>query len=176
MKKIIILAIAVLTFVVVGKAEEFKAPTKALTAVRTPRLAKADLLLSEYSLTPSTPRQGVPVGVRIIVENRGSVPSGGPFEVWWFADRVSRGPTLTWSVRNIPPRGKEVLTGTFVYGYSSDRGVAGQSPWRIVTKVSVDAVAHVAESNEHNNDVEREVKVLPPIPPDAIQRRRPPSR
>jgi hypothetical protein len=64
-------------------------PTETST---TPLLS--DLFVSEFSLDPSTPVQGRPVYVRVVVDNQGNEKSGA-FTVQWWAGENFKKPACT---------------------------------------------------------------------------------
>lgn len=114
---------------------------------------KADLYVSEFSLSPMPPTQGQQVQIRIGVYNKGNKASG-PFTVQWWPGENYQQPASTWHVDGLVPNGGKILTSNY-NGYPS---------WysQIVTKILVDSSNQVAESNEGNNAFKKTIKVLKP--------------
>jgi hypothetical protein len=112
-----------------------------------------DLFVSEFSLDPSTPTQGSPVSVRVGVYNKGTAASG-PFTVQWWPGENYQEPACKWQVDGLVANGGRILTCTYP-GYPS---------WysNLVTKVAVDPLSEVAESNENNNVYKETISVNRP--------------
>src|SRR5512136_2284331 len=115
--------------------------------------ATADLFVSEFSLSPSTPTQGSPVSVRIGVYNQGNEKSA-PFTVQWWPGENYQAPACTWPVDGLVASGGRILTCTYP-GYPS---------WyaNLVTKSVVDSSNSVAESDEINNVYKQTIRVNKP--------------
>ncbi len=103
----------------------------------------ADLYVSEFTISPSTPIQGQNAHVRIGVYNHGD-KAASQFTVQWFGLSTFPNPSCSWDVWDvIPPSGGKILQCDFVF-----------NSWYPVNKTSlviVDTSNHVAESNEGNN-------------------------
>ena len=145
-----------------GSATE---PTKAPTATASPPptlspepppvTGKApDLYVSEFALNPTTPTQGKPVAVRVGVYNKGTAPAG-PFTVRWWPGENYPTPGCEWPVESLVASGGRILTCNY----------AGYPSWyaKLNTKVVVDTGATVAESDEANNTLTREISVSQPV-------------
>jgi len=112
-----------------------------------------DLYVSEFALNPTTPTQGKPVAVRVGVYNKGTAPAG-PFTVRWWPGENYPAPGCEWPVESLVASGGRILTCNYT-GYPS---------WyaKLNTKVVVDTGATVAESDEANNTLIREISVAKP--------------
>ena len=112
--------------------------------------AQPDLFVSEFSLSPSQPRQDRPVQVRVGVYNRGNVPSG-PFLVEWWPGENYSAPACSWRVDRLAARGGRILNCTY----------SGYPSWyaRLTSKVVVDARNEVMEVNEGNNVRRKVIRV-----------------
>jgi subtilase family serine protease len=104
--------------------------------------ALPDLYIREFSLTPSTPTQGMPVSIRLNVYNKGTAASG-PFTVEWWPGENYKEVGCTWKVDGLVASGGQILTCTY-NGYPSWYG-------SLVTKAVADASGVVVESDEANN-------------------------
>ena len=113
-----------------------------------------DLYVSEFALNPTTPTQGKPVAVRVGVYNKGTAPAG-PFTVRWWPGENYPTPGCEWPVESLVASGGRILTCNYT-GYPS---------WyaKLNTKVVVDTGATVAESDEANNTLTREISVNKPV-------------
>jgi hypothetical protein len=107
-----------------------------------PSSSLPNVIVSEFSLTPSTPVRGQPVEVRIGVYNSGTAPAG-PYRVEWYPGENYPQPGCTWTVPGNNVRGGQILTCTYP-GYPSRYPSIG-------TKVVADPGADVVESNEADN-------------------------
>lgn len=118
-------------------------------------VAQPDLYVSEFSLDPATPVQGMPVEVRIGVYNGGdaAVPAT-PHRVEWYPGEAYPSPGCQWTLDSIAAHGGRILTCTY----------AGYPSWypSINTLVVVDATNAIAESNEGNNRHTQAVTVTAP--------------
>jgi hypothetical protein len=103
----------------------------------------ADLAVSEFSISPSTPTQGQNAHVRIGVYNHGDKVAS-QFTVKWFGLSTFPNASCSWDVMDIiPPSGGKILECDFVF-----------QSWYPVNKTSlviVDTSNHVPEYNEGNN-------------------------
>jgi beta-lactam-binding protein with PASTA domain len=117
--------------------------------VATPRRLP-DLYVRDFTMSPSTPTQGKPVQLQVVVYNRGTAPSGA-FTVQWWAGENFSSPAKAWRLDSLAAKGGRVLTYTYS-GYKSWYG-------KLTTKVVVDALREVQESNESNNDLRRQIRV-----------------
>ncbi|MBL0701864.1 MAG: hypothetical protein JJV91_00075 [Desulfosarcina sp.] len=109
-----------------------------------------DLYISEFSLSPSTPTQGMPVKVRVGVYNRGSAKAK-PFTVEWWAGENFPKPAKVWQLDGSAAKGGRILTYTYD-GYRSWYG-------KLTTKAVADSKGKVNEQNEGNNVKRMEIKV-----------------
>ena len=125
-------------------------PTSTPSPVPPPVTAKADLYVSEFALNPTIPTQGKPVAVRVGVYNKGTAPAG-PFTVRWWPGENYPTPGCEWPVESLVASGGRILTCDY----------AGYPSWyaKLNTKVVVDTGATVAESDEANNTLIREISV-----------------
>lgn len=113
--------------------------------------AEPNLVVSEFSLDPATPVQGAPVDVRVGVYNTGD-QRAGPYRVeWWPGENYASGPACHWLVAGTNPRGGRILTCTYE-GYPSAYA-------QINTRVVVDSLNTVAETNEGDNDRRYRIRV-----------------
>jgi hypothetical protein len=102
----------------------------------------ADLYITEFSITPATPKQGVPCHVRVLVYNGGKA-AAGPFTVaWWGLDSFAS-PGCTWNLDSMAARGGRVLECDFTFN--------SWYPTTKTTKVTADTSNTVEESDESNN-------------------------
>jgi hypothetical protein len=120
-----------------------------------PALAQANLRVSEFSLTPSTPVQGQPVQVRVRVHNSGN-DSVGPFTVKWWPGENYPAAACTWNLPHLRAQLNQVLTCTYA-GYPSWYG-------SIKTRVLLDTTNAWPESNEADNDYRVQISVKKPAP------------
>lgn len=128
------------------------APTNTPTvAPPTAAVPKADLYISEMSLTPASPRQGESVAVRVGVYNGGNAPAGA-FIVEWWAASAAKG--CSWDVTSLVAKGGRILTCTYTYpGWSNSYTV----------RAVADSGSAVAESDEANNTRTLDVQVQPAL-------------
>ena len=127
-------------------------PTATYTWTPTPT-PLPDLFISEFSLDPSTPTQGIPVSVRVGVYNQGSGGAGAFTVQWWPGENYTT-PACTWRVESLVARGGRILTCTYD-GYPSWYG-------SITTKADADTEREVAESEEENNTERMTISVAHP--------------
>ena len=132
-------------FRVMDNNEAWSEPDEAYVEVLP--LLLPDLHVSEFSLNPPTPVQYSQVSVRIGVYNQGTVRSGSFIVEWWAGENFTT-PACTWKVNSLDAGEKRILTCAYK-GYRSWYG-------RLTTRVVVDSLGTVAESDEENN-VERKV-------------------
>jgi hypothetical protein len=125
-----------------------------------------DLFISEFSLSPETPKQGSPVSVRVGVYNKGSKASG-PFSVNWWPGENYPQPACSWDVDGLVPNGGRILTCTYD-GYPSWYG-------SINTKVVADVSGQVDESDESNNADIKTISVSKASPPSQVPAPQQPS-
>jgi len=114
---------------------------------------RADLYVSEFSLTPATPVKGSPVAVRVGVYNQGSAPAG-PFHVDWYPGEHYGAPACSWDVASMSVGGGRILTCDYA-GYPSFYP-------SINTMVKVDTANTVLEYNETNNTYLKAITVVNP--------------
>ena len=106
-------------------------------------VAKPDLVITQFSISPSTPTMGQNAHVRIQTYNEGNAASG-PYAVQWYGLSTFASPSCTWNVDNSNAHGGRVLECDFIF-----------SSWYPVNKTSlaiVDANDDVDESHEGNNE------------------------
>jgi hypothetical protein len=91
--------------------------------------------------------------VRVGVYNKGTAPAG-PFTVRWWPGENYPTPGCEWPVESLVASGGRILTCNY----------AGYPSWyaKLNTKVVVDTGATVAESDEANNTLTREISVAKP--------------
>ncbi len=116
-------------------------------------IAKPDLYVSEFSLSPNPPNHNLNVDVRIGVYNQGNAAAGSFRVEWWAGKDYVTGPACVWIVPGLPAHGGQILTchkgpGTWASQYPS-----------IVTRVKVDSLGAINESNESNNIYDLTIKV-----------------
>ena len=121
------------------------------TAVRDAQASSLpDLVISEYSLSPSPPNRQAVVDVRIGVYNQGGAKAG-PFTVQWWPSDNYRKPGCTWRIEGLVPNGGRILKCSG-YVYPSWYG-------RINTGVYVDSDKEVREVSKRNNKHYKETPV-----------------
>ncbi len=94
------------------------------------------------------------LGVTVRIANQGTAPTGG-FEVEWWGGRDFSNPSCTWEIPGELAAGESRdLTCTFVYA----------SPYGSITsRAEVDPANIVTESDETNNVLERNSRVVAPV-------------
>lgn len=114
-----------------------------------------DLIISGFTLDPSTPTQGESVSVRVEVSNRGN-GAAGAFTVQWWPGENYQEPACTWPMGSLGAGGVQTLVCTY-NGYPS---------WyaSLTTKAVVDANEQVPESDELNNTKGLTISVKQPQP------------
>ena len=125
------------TLAVVGAAAPPEAP--AVPAAR----GMPALIISEFSISPSTPVMGQPGHVHIQAHDQGNAVSG-PYTVVWCGLSTGASPHCTWDVENSNPGGGRVLECDYTF-----------ASWYPVNKTSlaiVDTNVQVDESNEGHNE------------------------
>lgn len=108
-----------------------------------PPPAKADLIVTEFSLNPPTPISHNNVHTRVKVKNQGGTDAGG-FKVQWYGLTTSANPACDWNIVGGLAAGDSVLVEcdyTYLSWYPHDK----------TTIVYVDVDDTVDESNEGNN-------------------------
>ncbi len=129
-------------------------PTPTATSTNTPvPVAQPDLIINVLELNPATPTKGNPVDVKVQVYNIGNAVAVGPFVVEWYPGENYPSPACTWTVSNVNPTGGRVLTCTYA-GYPSHYG-------SINTKAIADTTDTVAEGDEGNNAMTKNISVNP---------------
>ncbi len=116
-----------------------------------PSTGGPDLFVSEFSLTPATPVQGQPVQVRIGVYNGGDAAASGSFRIEWYPGQDYPAPACDWTLDGMVASGGRILTCTYA-GYPSWYG-------SINTRVLVDTLGAIAETNEANNGYTQTISV-----------------
>jgi hypothetical protein len=107
-----------------------------------PVAAKPDLIVSEFSITPSTPTMGVSCHVRVGAYNQGNA-AAGQFKVVWYGLSTFAAPSCSWTVNHVVAHGGYILECDYVF-----------ASWYPVNKTSlaiVDVNDDVDESHEGNN-------------------------
>lgn len=115
---------------------------------------RPDLVITQFTITPATPKMGQPAHVRIETLNQGKAASGPYIVAWWGLMGYST-PSCKWDVKNTDPGGKDVHECDFAFGspYPKDR----------TSYAMVDADHTSYESDEENNEaVIWPFGVLPP--------------
>ena len=108
-----------------------------------PPPAKADLIVTEFSLNPATPISHDSMHTRVQVKNQGGTNAGG-FKVQWYGLTTSANPACEWNIVGGLAAGGNILVEcdyTFLSWY----------PHNKTTIVHVDVDHAVDESNEDNN-------------------------
>ena len=103
----------------------------------------ADLIVSEFTISPSTPTMGDSAHVRIGVYNQGNV-GAGQYHVVWYGLSTFASPSCNWTVNHSNAHGGRILECDFVF-----------ASWYPLNKTSlaiVDVNNEVDESNEGNNE------------------------
>jgi hypothetical protein len=108
-----------------------------------PPPAKADLVVTEFSLNPATPKSHVSMHTRVKVKNQGGA-NAGAFKVQWYGLTTSANPACDWNVVGGLAAGDNTLLECD-YTYSS------WYPHNKTTIVFVDVDDTVDESDEDNN-------------------------
>ncbi len=116
-----------------------------------PVVAKPDLYVSEYSWSPMPPHMGVSFHVRVGVYNQGNAAAGA-FTVQWWLTTTGSGPTCTWNKPSLVAHGGWVLECDYTPG-----GWNNAYPSRVV----VDPLDYVDESNESNNTWSAPLQIAP---------------
>ncbi len=111
-----------------------------------------NIIVSEFSLTPTTPVRGRPVQVRIGVYNNGTAHAG-PYRVEWYPGENYPEPACNWDISGNNARGGRILNCTYS-GYPSRYS-------SIRTKVVVDTDGQVTETNEDDNVRLMQINVVP---------------
>ena len=116
-----------------------------LPATDTPSpVAKPDLIVSEFTISPESPTSGVAAHVRIGVYNQGGSATGGSYVVHWYGLSSYSEPSCSWTVDSTKPQGGRILECDFAFPswYPHDK----------TSLVVVDAGNEIAEGNENNNE------------------------
>ena len=113
-----------------------------------------DLDVTGLTPDPATPTQNQPVRVSVKVYNKGTARSGS-YKVLWWAGENFPAPACEWKVEDgSAAGGGRTLTCDYT-GYKSPYA-------KLITKVVVDSDGAVAESDEGNNTLKREISVRRP--------------
>ncbi len=109
-----------------------------------------DLIITKITLNPANPTKGDPVTITVQTKNQGNAVSG-PYTVKWWAGENYAAPACSWNVDNSNPNGGRVLSCVY----------AGYPSWypSLWTKAVIDPAGGVAESNEGNNTLRKEIQV-----------------
>ncbi|NMB54104.1 MAG: hypothetical protein GYA15_05335 [Leptolinea sp.] len=112
---------------------------------------KPDLIILKITLNPAIPKDGEPVNVTVQTKNIGTAVSG-PYEVKWWAGEGYAAPACAWNVDNSNPGGGRVLNCVY----------AGYPSWypSLWTKAVIDPPNAVDESDEDNNSLRKEIRVI----------------
>ena len=127
--------------VVVGTTPTF---TPTFTPTSTSTVAPiADLAIQSFVVNPAGPAIVIPVDVTWTIINQGTAAAGS-FKVHWYPDAAAASPSCAWSIPSLAP-GATVIQpspcNTYLYGVSGTYN----------SKLIVDALNEVPESNETNN-------------------------
>ena len=144
--------------ITVAKTASGPTPTPTSSPAPTPS-GKPDLVVTEISWTPANPTPGSPVTLSATIKNQGDAPTpaGTKHGVIFTFDDGAAGPGV-WS---------DTHTGAIAAGASvtltANGGSAGAA-WKAVegthtVKANVDDVNRIAESNEANNILSKEIAV-----------------
>ncbi|PQO23199.1 hypothetical protein C2I36_09035 [Rhodobacteraceae bacterium WD3A24] len=119
--------------------------------------ARPNLVVSEFSMTPATPVQGESVHVRIGVYNTGDTAAGRYHVEWWPGENFADGAACNWTIEGTVPGGGRIIECDY----------SGYPSWysSINTRVIVDALDDVSESNEADNDRRFPIEVARPSSP-----------
>lgn len=116
---------------------------KAKAILAPPPVAKPDLIINEFTISPATPNSGANTHTKVRVKNQGTLNSGG-FRVQWYGLDTFADPSCYWDVGGgVVAGGSVLLECDFVF-----------ASWYPVDKTSiaiVDTNNSVNESNEGNN-------------------------
>jgi hypothetical protein len=127
--------------VVVGTTPTF---TPTFTPTSTSTVAPiADLAIQSFVVNPAGPAVGITVDITFTIINQGTA-AAGPFKVHWYPDAVAASPSCAWPIPSLAP-GATVIQPSPCNTYSY--GVSGTYN----SKLIVDALNEVPESNEGNN-------------------------
>jgi len=119
-------------------------PTTIITPTSTSTVSPiADLAIQSFVVNPTGPAIGIPVDVTWTIINQGTAAAGS-FKVHWYPDAAAASPSCAWPIPSLAP-GATVSQpspcNTYSYGASGTYN----------SKLIVDALNEVAESNEGNN-------------------------
>jgi len=109
-----------------------------------------DLVASGMQYWPEPAKNAQPVSIQVKVTNNGSAPAGS-FSVAWLSNQSL--PGCSWTVSGLGVGEARNLECEFTYN-----GSATATYW---TTLVVDTGGQVAESNEGNNELDRDLKVKP---------------
>ena len=116
---------------------------KAKAILAPPPVAKPDLIINEFTISPATPIAGANTHTKVRVKNQGTLNSGG-FRVQWYGLDTFADPSCYWDVGGgVVAGGSVLLECDFVF-----------ASWYPVNKTSiaiVDTNNSVDENNEGNN-------------------------
>ncbi|HUV15771.1 MAG TPA: NBR1-Ig-like domain-containing protein [Pelolinea sp.] len=116
---------------------------KAKAILGPPPVAKADLYISEFSISPATPTQFANTHVKVRAANGGTVNSGG-FIMEWYGLTTAANPSCSWNIAGGLVAGGSVLM-------ECDYVFASWYPINKTSIVYIDTTNAVDESNEGNN-------------------------
>ena len=102
----------------------------------------ADLAIQSFVVNPAGPAVGITVDVTFTIINQGTA-AAGPFKVHWYPDAVAASPSCAWPIPSLAPGATVSQPSPCTYPY----GVSGTYN----SKLIVDALNEVPESNETNN-------------------------
>jgi hypothetical protein len=106
------------------------------------QLLKPDLIITEFTINPSTPVMGENTHVRIGAYNQGAI-AAGEFKVVWKGLSTYTNPSCSWTVDGMVANGGIILECNFEF--QSWYG-PNQTSW-----AKIDSSGQVNESNENNN-------------------------
>lgn len=118
--------------------------TTTITPTSTSTVAPiADLAIQSFVVNPASPTVGNPVDVTFTIINQGTAAAGA-FKIHWYPDAAAASPSCAWPIPSLAP-------GATVSQPSPCNTYAYGAPGTYNSKLIVDALNEVPESNESNN-------------------------
>ncbi len=118
-------------------------PAEEEPAAEAEPVAKPDLTVDAFTITPETPTQGQPAHVLVSVYNHGNA-AAGPFVVAWYGLSGYHTPSCTWELDGMRARGGRTL--------ECDYQFASHYTVTLTSLAVADSNGQVDESNEDNNE------------------------
>jgi len=116
---------------------------KAKAVLAPPPVAKADLIISQFSLDPPIPNDDENVHVRVRAKNQGAADSPG-FRMEWYGLSTFTNPSCSWNIAGgLVAGGSVVMECDYVF--------ASWYPINKTTIAYIDVLDQVDESDEDNN-------------------------